>query len=126
MKCCTKCKIEKPLTEFYKHKGKKSGLMSECKSCKDVKNREWREENPDKVKEIVKKWQEKNPDKCKEYFSKWKEENPEKLKEYQDEYQKKYNKENREKRREIERRYALKKRIKNQNAWVYLKDYPLL
>lgn len=115
MKCCTKCKIEKELSEFYKHKRYKDGYIAYCKSCGDEMVDKWREKNPDKHKEYQN-----------EYQKKWQQKNPEKYKKYQDEYQKKYNKENREKRREIERRYALKKRIKNQNAWVYLKDYPLL
>jgi len=34
MKKCTKCKIEKPLTEFYKDKQKKDGLSPHCKKCK--------------------------------------------------------------------------------------------
>ena len=33
MKTCTKCKVEKDLGEFYKHKGRKDGLQDECKSC---------------------------------------------------------------------------------------------
>lgn len=33
MKICTKCKIEKELTEFTKDKTKKSGLRSYCKLC---------------------------------------------------------------------------------------------
>ena len=33
MKTCTKCGIEKPLDEFYKHKGRKDGHASRCKDC---------------------------------------------------------------------------------------------
>ena len=32
-KVCTKCKEEKPVTEFYKHPTCKDGLQSRCKSC---------------------------------------------------------------------------------------------
>lgn len=32
-KRCSKCKIHKPLSEFYKRRGRKSGLMSWCKLC---------------------------------------------------------------------------------------------
>ena len=34
MKKCNKCKVEKPLTEFYKAKTKKDGHEYKCKSCK--------------------------------------------------------------------------------------------
>jgi len=33
IKICSKCKIEKPISEFYKRSDRKSGLMSLCKKC---------------------------------------------------------------------------------------------
>ena len=33
VKVCTKCKVDKELTEFYKQKSTKDGLFSQCKSC---------------------------------------------------------------------------------------------
>ena len=35
MRKCTKCKIEKPFTEFAIDKSKKSGLASNCKKCRN-------------------------------------------------------------------------------------------
>ena len=32
-KICTKCSIEKPLTEYYKHPETKDRLNKKCKSC---------------------------------------------------------------------------------------------
>ena len=32
-KVCSKCKLEKPLSEFYLHKEHKDGVMSMCKEC---------------------------------------------------------------------------------------------
>lgn len=50
MKICTKCNIEKPLSEFYKNKTKKDGLTSYCKDCKRIYN----EDHYNKTKEVWK------------------------------------------------------------------------
>ena len=34
MKTCSKCEIEKDLSDFPKHKGSKDGFYCQCKSCK--------------------------------------------------------------------------------------------
>ena len=34
MKTCTKCGVEKPLTEYHKAKGNKDGYENRCKQCK--------------------------------------------------------------------------------------------
>lgn len=36
IKVCSKCKIEKPLTEFHKKKDSKDGYSYYCKSCKKI------------------------------------------------------------------------------------------
>ena len=33
MKKCTKCGVQKPLSDFYKNNTQKSGLQSKCKPC---------------------------------------------------------------------------------------------
>lgn len=48
-KVCTKCKIEKTLTEFPKKKSTKDGLYQYCKSCKSMDDKLYREGNRDKV-----------------------------------------------------------------------------
>src|SRR5688572_14616741 len=42
-KVCSKCKLEKRLTEFYKDKYSKSGYYSSCKTCKNIKAKELRQ-----------------------------------------------------------------------------------
>lgn len=43
MKKCTKCGVEKPLSEFHNKKQAKDGLDFWCKSCKSTANKAWRE-----------------------------------------------------------------------------------
>lgn len=45
MKTCFKCGAEKPLTDFYKHKGMKDGRVNKCKECNKNDVRENRAEN---------------------------------------------------------------------------------
>ena len=50
-KVCFKCGVEKPLTEFYKHKDMADGHLNKCKDCtrRDVK--EHRDENAERYRE---------------------------------------------------------------------------
>jgi hypothetical protein len=53
-KMCFKCKCEKPLISFHKHKQMKDGHLNKCSECvvKDVSA--WRDKNPDcRAKEHV-------------------------------------------------------------------------
>ena len=45
-KTCTKCKTEKVITEYYKHKNGKDGLNPVCKPCWKLQTKEYEEENP--------------------------------------------------------------------------------
>lgn len=53
-KICSKCKIEKSITEFRKRTGRKSGYASWCKECSDKSIKLWRENNKEKVREYNK------------------------------------------------------------------------
>ena len=110
MKRCSTCKVEKPLTEFYKDKTKKDGLRSQCKSC--VKS--YYEANKDKLKSYykankdkVKSYYEANKDKVKSYY----EANKDKVKDYQ-----KANKDNinarRRERRKTDSLYKMKHNLR--------------
>lgn len=39
-RACTKCRIVKPLTDYYKHDGRTDGHRSRCKTCVDARSRE--------------------------------------------------------------------------------------
>lgn len=50
MKQCTKCKEEKPLTDFYAHKTSKGGLRGQCKKCFNGYAKNYHKANPEKIK----------------------------------------------------------------------------
>jgi len=62
-KICSKCKINKTLTEFYKYKKSKDGKQNYCKSCCKLSNKKQRKDNPNYQKE----WRKDNPD----YDNEW-------------------------------------------------------
>jgi len=87
-KICTKCKTEKELTEFSKHKRNKDGLQCECKQC---------------CKEYLSLYRQDNKEDCKKYYQDHKEVILIRIKLYQKrrkkdkaEYDKEYNKTNKE------------------------------
>lgn len=65
MKKCTKCLIEKEITEFQKHPFSKGGINSRCKDCLREYNREYRAKNPIWVSLQNKKWRASNPERAK-------------------------------------------------------------
>jgi len=60
MKVCTRCKVEKPLTEFWRDKAKKDGLYSHCKSCGAVYYAERYQANKERIAEQNKKYKKDN------------------------------------------------------------------
>ena len=78
---CSKCKCY-----FIQDEFKSSGLpYSTCKKCRDSgknRNKKYREQNEDKIKDSKKEYIEKNKDKIKQY----REQNKDKMKQYNKEY----------------------------------------
>ncbi len=90
-KVCTECKVEQELSCFSKHKRKKDGLSSQCKSC----CKKYKDINKEKTAEYYRENKEKRAEYRKQYYK----ENKEKTAEYQKlnkdkivEYNKKYSK----------------------------------
>lgn len=63
---CKKCGEEKFISEFNKHSRYKSGYRSSCRICDSIFKKEWKKNNPDKVREERKRWKKNNPEKVKE------------------------------------------------------------
>ena len=90
MKHCPKCQVVKPFEAFYASSTHKSGYASWCKVCESERNKaknqvnreqrlakakEWRESNPDKVKNGILAWREANKEHYANYFARYAQEN---------------------------------------------------
>lgn len=81
IKICTRCKIEKPLSEFPKHKTMKDGYLNQCKEC---------------TKQIKKEWDKNNKEYRKLYQNKYYKEHEEEIKIYKKQYNVKWHEDNKE------------------------------
>jgi hypothetical protein len=65
---CTKCRLEKPVTEFSKNKSRKTGYCAHCKSCAAIKQALYLEKNRDNAEfkarrtEIERRYRQKRKD----------------------------------------------------------------
>ena len=67
-KTCNKCKKDKELTEFNKHKGCKDGIRSRCKACCSAYNKKWQGENREARLAYKKQYDIDNRDKIQAYY----------------------------------------------------------
>lgn len=102
MKTCTKCKIEKPESEFSRHANKKDGLQTQCKKCVS----EYRSANSKKIAEQKRRYREENRERVSEYERKYRDDNRER----RAEYMRRYYAENKEYFTEHNRSYYIKNR----------------
>jgi hypothetical protein len=66
-KRCTKCEVEKPITDFYRHPKGRPGYRSNCKACLTIYSRERYRRNPEKCNEIGLRWHRANREKTNKY-----------------------------------------------------------
>lgn len=82
-KTCTKCGVEKDLSEFSKDAHGKYGVKSRCKQCikeyDRVHSKIYYKQNKDKIKSYQKEYQQKNSDKIKKYLKEYRIKNKEHL-----------------------------------------------
>ena len=67
MKTCTKCHLQKPFSEFYKHCEGKNGLRPDCKSCTKISQQKYNRTHKAKIRELGRQWAKRNPDKIRLY-----------------------------------------------------------
>lgn len=121
-KLCNKCNKELPLTGEY-FQTDKGRYSNPCKECRRELRREWRKNNPEKVKALKKRYYEKNRDKIiarnAEYVKKnpgvrkaWAEKNRWRFEEYSKRY-KEYQRQWRQANKEHIRLKAARRRLLN-------------
>lgn len=82
MKTCSKCGIEKPLSEFPRHRTDKTGYYSACKPCKSLEATAYRERNLAEVRRRSLEWHYKNLEQSKRNASAWRSANKDRKAEY--------------------------------------------
>jgi len=88
MKTCSKCKRELEVEKFSRNRATKDGLKRSCKDC----DREYNENNKERIKERRQEYRKNNFDRIKERGKKYKKEYYENNKERNKEHIKEYNK----------------------------------
>jgi hypothetical protein len=101
VKTCTKCKIEKPFTEFYTDNRNKDNLRSSCKKCHNECTKNYREQNKEWYNQHAKSYYQENKEKSHHRVKKWRQQNGERYKEYNREYAKKWKEQNSQRSREL-------------------------
>ena len=89
-KCCTKCGLEKPLTDFYLDRRNKNNIKpkSKCILCEKEDAKIYREINKDKILKRIQEWSLNNKDKKRLNSYNWRDNNPDKVKEIKNLYTK--------------------------------------
>ena len=85
-KKCNKCLTEKPIYEFNNHKNGKHGVRGDCKLCRRLYTKKYRETNKEKEFSRHKKYRIENANKQKERSSIFYQKNKSKINEYRKEY----------------------------------------
>ena len=86
MKACTRCKVEKPLNEYYHDKRSKNGIRTDCKSCVLAKAKVNYQNKRQEKLAIQAKYYKTHAEVYKEYSKKWRASNPDKTRQYHQEY----------------------------------------
>lgn len=84
MKTCSRCQLEKPLSEFWKSRSGRTrdGYKGECKECAKARRREWAKKNREVEAEYQRDKYAKDPERYIKAAQEWAAQNPEKVRAY--------------------------------------------
>lgn len=88
-KKCTKCGIEKPLTEFYKRTSSRDGLDFICKTCASKRSAKYRAQNKEKLAQHYAEYRAENRENIRKKQAEYRKNNPEKVNESMRKWRKK-------------------------------------
>ena len=81
MKTCSKCRCEKELTDFPKHKNRRDGHGSYCKECFRIYSKSRREDPSSGYKTREEEYRAKRRTHLRDYHKSWRDENSDKFSE---------------------------------------------
>lgn len=116
MKKCSKCGVEKDVSQFGAHARQKDGLQRACKQCQRDYFRAYRTANIDDMRAAEANWRENNRDLARANLKRFKDANPGCDREYSAAYRKRHP----ERRRESTARY---RKLNAQRERIYRKLY---
>jgi hypothetical protein len=70
-KVCSKCSVDKPLSEYNVCSRVKDGRKAECRECQRIGSKEYKIKNKEKIKEYNSKWNSENKSYYQEYRKIW-------------------------------------------------------
>jgi len=85
-KVCSKCKVNKKLTSFSKHKNNKDGLSYICKECSNRRCRKWSKNNKLHLRKYKEEYHQKNKIKHNKQGKLWYDSHKNEMKEYRQNY----------------------------------------
>jgi 5-methylcytosine-specific restriction endonuclease McrA len=77
LKSCSKCKVQKRLSDFRKDSNRKDGLQNYCRDCHNAANKLWRTRNREKHLTALRDWHEKNREHSRKSNATWAKNHPE-------------------------------------------------
>ena len=90
MKTCTKCGIEKPVTEFHWKSKKEGRRRSECRECTAKYAKQYREANIDAIHESCTRWAKAHRKERNAYMREWRKKNEDKYRAHKQRYYEKH------------------------------------
>jgi 5-methylcytosine-specific restriction endonuclease McrA len=71
MKCCSKCKVDQPASNFRKDGKRKDGLQNYCRLCHSKANAAWRKANRQRHLASLRKWHSDNREHSRQSNTRW-------------------------------------------------------